>query len=76
MSSRTISIFLHGSSRFLRAFAIAVAALCAEIAAAIERRRTRTALGRLDDYMLKDIGISRSDIDRISSRSLHQRKAG
>src|SRR5436190_2029640 len=40
-----------------------------KIAAAIERRRVRSALGKLDDYMLKDMGISRSDIERISNRT-------
>ena len=39
-----------------------------KIAAAIERRRVRSALGKLDDYMLKDIGIARSDIERIARR--------
>lgn len=29
----------------------------------IERARQRRALGRLDDRMLKDIGISRADVD-------------
>lgn len=37
-----------------------------KIASAIKRRRIRTALGKLDDYMLKDMGIARSDIERIS----------
>ena len=37
----------------------------AKIAAAMERRRVRAVLGELDDYMLKDIGIARSDIESI-----------
>jgi len=41
----------------------------AKITAAIERRRIRAALGKLDDYMLKDMGIARNDIERISNRS-------
>ena len=45
----------------------------AKIAAAIERRRIRGALGKLDDYMLKDMGIARSDIERISNRTYSPR---
>ena len=30
------------------------------------RRSTRATLAALDDHMLKDIGISRSDIERIA----------
>ena len=30
------------------------------------QRQTRTTLSTLSDYQLKDIGISRSDIERIS----------
>jgi hypothetical protein len=30
------------------------------------RRRTRRALGRLSDHMLKDIGVRRSEIDSIA----------
>jgi uncharacterized protein YjiS (DUF1127 family) len=40
-----------------------------KIAAAIERRRIRRTLGKLDDYMLKDMGIARSDIERIAKRT-------
>ena len=36
---------------------------------AMTRRRTYAALSALDDHLLKDIGISRSEIDHIS-RSL------
>ncbi len=31
------------------------------------RARTRKSLYALDDHMLKDMGISRSDIDRIAN---------
>ena len=48
---------------------IVVFALHRKIAAAIERRRIRGALGKLDDYMLKDMGIARSDIERIANRT-------
>ena len=30
------------------------------------QRRTYTTLSRLDDHMLKDIGVSRGEIERIS----------
>ncbi len=51
------------------AMAATVFAVGRRIAAACERRRARKALFAMDDYMLKDMGISRSDIDRISHRS-------
>ena len=35
---------------------------------ALERRRSRKALRELDDRLLKDIGISRADAYRESSR--------
>ena len=45
MRSKTTAGFLQANSSFFR---IAVT----KITAAIERRRIRTALGRLDNYML------------------------
>jgi uncharacterized protein YjiS (DUF1127 family) len=45
----------------------------AKIAAAIERRRVRAALGKLDDHLLKDMGIARSDIERIANRTYSPR---
>ena len=33
------------------------------------------ALTKLDDYMLKDMGIARADIERIASWTLPPRKA-
>ncbi|WP_247875878.1 DUF1127 domain-containing protein [Azospirillum sp. TSH100] len=35
---------------------------------ALERRKQRQALMGLDDYLLKDIGISRSEADREMSK--------
>ena len=62
MAAKTTAGFLQAKSSFFR---IAVT----KIAAAIERRRVRAALGKLDDYMLKDMGIARSDIERIANRA-------
>lgn len=69
MPYKTESFFPQGNSGFYRIISAAIVALPEKIAAAIERRRMRGALNRLDDYLLKDMGISRSDIERISSRS-------
>jgi uncharacterized protein YjiS (DUF1127 family) len=44
-------------------FAIGIVKRCAAI---VKRRSVRKTLEALDDHMLKDIGISRSDIDRIA----------
>ena len=69
MSYKTASTFLQSKSVFFRVIAIIVVALREKIAAAIERRKIRGALGKMDDYMLKDMGITRSDIERIASRT-------
>jgi uncharacterized protein YjiS (DUF1127 family) len=69
MPYKTASSFPPSKSRFFRDIAIIVVALLVKIAAAIERRRIRGALGKLDDYMLKDMGIVRSDIERIANRT-------
>lgn len=39
------------------------------LASLMMQRQTRTALSSLNDHMLKDIGISRSDIERLSRRA-------
>lgn len=62
MPAKTTASFLQAKSNFLRTVAT-------KITAAVERRRIRAALGKLDDYMLKDMGIARSDIERIAKRS-------
>jgi uncharacterized protein YjiS (DUF1127 family) len=62
MPAKTTASFLQAKTSFFR---IAVT----KIVAAIERHRVRAALGRLDDYMLKDMGIARSDIERIADRT-------
>jgi uncharacterized protein YjiS (DUF1127 family) len=42
-----------------------MSALFGRIMSALERRRALHELTRLDDHMLSDIGISRSDIRRV-----------
>ena len=69
MSYKTALTFLQSKSVFFRVIAIIVVALREKIAAAIERRKIRGALGKMDDYMLKDMGIARSDIERIARRT-------
>jgi uncharacterized protein YjiS (DUF1127 family) len=61
------SAFPQTRSAFFRdVVAMIIFGLRKEIAAAIERRRIRATLHALDDYLLKDMGIYRSDIDRIA----------
>jgi uncharacterized protein YjiS (DUF1127 family) len=62
MPAKTTASFLQAKSNFLRT-------VMAKITAATERRRIRAALGKLDDFMLKDMGIARSDIERIAKRT-------
>ena len=69
MTYKTASTFLQRKSVFFRVIAIIAVALREKIAAAIERRRARSALLGLDDYMLKDMGIARADIERIANRT-------
>ena len=59
MPAKTTATFPPSRSNFFRSAA-------AKIAAAIQRRKIRAALGKLDDYQLKDMGIARSDIEGIS----------
>jgi uncharacterized protein YjiS (DUF1127 family) len=66
MPAKTTAGFLQAKARFLR---IAVT----KITAAIERRRVRAALCRMDDFLLKDMGIARSDIERIANRTFPPR---
>ena len=66
MPYKTASTFLQNKSGFFRIIATIAVALREKISGAIERRRIRTALNKLDDYMLKDMGIARSDIARIA----------
>ena len=39
----------------------------------LQRRRERRQLGALSDYMLKDIGVSRADID-VETRKMFWRR--
>ena len=59
MSAKTTASILQAKPNLLRT-------VVAKITAAIERRRIRSALGNLDDFLLKDMGIARSDIERIA----------
>jgi uncharacterized protein YjiS (DUF1127 family) len=74
MSCKPAPTFLFRKFMFFRGIATIAVAMRDKIAAAIERRRTRAALGKLDDYMLKDIGITRADIERISNRTYPPRQ--
>ena len=69
MPYKTASTFPQSKSVFFRAIAIIIVALREKISAAIDRRRIRGALSKMDNYMLKDMGISRSDIERIANRT-------
>ena len=69
MPNRTAPTLMQSKSGFFRVIATIAVASREKITAAIERRRIRAALGRLDNYMLKDLGIARSDIERIANRT-------
>jgi len=62
-----------GVSRYFRAVSGPVVALPKLIADAFTRNRIRVSLHRLDDHLLKDMGIARSEIDRIALDSDLQR---
>ena len=74
MTYQTAPTFLQSKSGLFRVIATIAVALREKITAAIERRRIRSALGKLDDYMLKDMGIVRSDIERIANRTYPPRE--
>ena len=59
MPNRTAPTFMQSKIRIFRVIATIVVAMREKIFAAIERRRICSALGKLDDYMLKDMGIVR-----------------
>lgn len=44
-----------------------IARVMLRIEAYMELRRQRHALRQLDDHMLKDIGLTRGDVDRIAN---------
>jgi uncharacterized protein YjiS (DUF1127 family) len=68
MPCKTTSTSLQTKS-FRDAMVTVAFALHRKIAGAIERRRIRSELHGLDDYMLKDMGITRADIERIANRT-------
>ncbi len=51
-----------------RAPAVAVQGLLGKLRVAWRRRRSRNLLSQLDDYMLKDIGFTRSDALREADK--------
>ncbi len=59
---RSMSFTAAGGQRPTQPFMMALAA---RILRALERRRAIHELARLDDHMLSDIGVSRSDISRV-----------
>ena len=68
MSHRSVSTLPRSMPALLRSTAGIVFSLSRKIAFVIERSKDRRALGKLNDYLLKDIGIARADIERIVSR--------
>ena len=55
-----------GVLKYFRAFVSPIVASPKFIAVAFIRNRTRVSLHRLDDRILKDMGIARSEIHRIA----------
>jgi uncharacterized protein YjiS (DUF1127 family) len=74
MPYQTASTFRQNRFVFFRGLATIIITLREKIAVAIERRRIRGALSELDDYLLKDMGVTRSDIDRIANRTYAPRQ--
>ena len=76
MSDETVSSSPATNTAISRGAVVqGVLRLCKGFGSALARRRTRMSLGELDDYLLKDIGLSRSDIDRIAfTNSIIKRK--
>jgi uncharacterized protein YjiS (DUF1127 family) len=66
MSTANCSDTIHASARRPRmVYAIALAWLARGVDASLlwaERARQRRQLAELDDYMLRDIGLSRADV--------------
>ena len=71
MSYQTTAALLQTTSAFLyNATAGSLVAVRKAVSGFIVRRKIRQALERLDDHMLKDMGISRADIERVSGGTL------
>ena len=70
----TVNLPRNIAMSFRTILATSYCSALAQINAAIMRYKTRATLYALDDHLLKDIGVSRSDIDRIArlpNASLH-----
>lgn len=67
MSYTTHSPVRGGTSTNFGELAASIfASAVSEVTARIREYRTRRALMELNDFMLKDIGLSRSDIDAVA----------
>jgi uncharacterized protein YjiS (DUF1127 family) len=66
---------VQGLAGWSRALSRATARLVDDLAARRERRRAVLALHRLDDRMLRDIGISRGEIESVVRHGREERRA-
>ena len=67
MTSLTYDRGRASGASFSSGLAAALTRLGASFADWMERRRTYRELSRLDERMLKDVGLSRYDVDAIRS---------
>jgi uncharacterized protein YjiS (DUF1127 family) len=71
MSYQTAAALLQTTSAFFyNATAGSLIAVRDAVSRFIVKRKIRLALERLDDHLLKDMGITRADIDRVSGGTL------
>jgi uncharacterized protein YjiS (DUF1127 family) len=61
------------AGRYPKLISFLAVRLADELLAWIERTRQRRQLGELDDHMLRDLGLSRSDIARETAKAFWQR---
>jgi uncharacterized protein YjiS (DUF1127 family) len=65
MSATSLSDARHGNESWVARATRALDAVFEAMSRWNRRRRERNQLESLDDRMLKDIGLSRADIDRV-----------